>query len=146
MKNRTVGNMCSTIGAPFWISTLSMYSGLHSKYPFQFLLSAATAALTLPLAPFSIIGSNILQKCDKEDFEKSTSHLPKINLPNEYAYIDSNIQDGVEVWYGIIDYSDEGFYKCSSELEAREWLSLKGYTEVVALNYPNHLDTYWVKL
>ncbi len=144
MKN-FLANVCSVLGAPFTLSIFSAYSGLNSPKPYQFVLSCVAAIITLPLAPFALIGSTLSSECDVEDFSKRTAHLPHLDLSKEYAYIDNDRQDPVETWYAIIDYSDEGFYEYSSEEEARNFLISKGYQEIVATNYPNHLDTFWIK-
>jgi hypothetical protein len=84
----------------------------------------------------------MLIACDEEDFHKRTQHLPHINLPKEYSYIEVGDLDDflVQPFY----YMDEvdGF---ESLHEARKFLLDKGFEEVVALDLPHALDTYWIK-
>jgi hypothetical protein len=153
MNKRKIGEIYSTIGSPFVLSVFSAYSGLSSTSPVQFFLSAGAALLTLPLAPFAMIGDSMVRECDEEDFAKTTEHLPKVFLPKKKVYnmelpeaasIDGPDENG-SWWVDPFYYStdDEGEYK--SEQEARDYLVNKGYVEVVALDYPNHLGTHWIK-
>lgn len=147
------GSIYSLLGAPFTLSVFGAYSGLSNKTPWQFLGCAAVALITLPLMPFAMLGSEMETEEDKADFEKETAHLPRVMLPRQKggtfnipdsASIDGPDENGswwVDPFYYLGD--NEGEYH--SEEEARKFLTDKGYMEVVALDYPNHLGTHWIK-
>lgn len=147
-------NIYSIIGAPFVLSVFGAYSGLSNKTPWQFLGCAAAAIVTLPLMPFAMLGSEMEEEESKAEFEKATANLPRVMLPRkkdstfnitEAASIDGPDENGiwwVDPFYYLGD-NDEG--ECHSEEEARKFLIDKGYMEVVALDYPNHLGTHWIK-
>lgn len=147
-------NVYSIIGSPFVLSVFGAYSGLHNKTPWQFLGCTAAALVTLPLMPFAMLGSEMEQEEDKAEFEKQTAHLPRVHLPRkadssfnlpDCASIDGPDENGtwwVDPYYYMGD-NDEG--ECRSEEEARQFLIDKGYMEVVALDYPNHFGTHWIR-
>lgn len=112
--------------------------------PLHLLWAIPVGLVTLPLLPIGTYGDKIIRECELDDFKKATSHLRCVSLPNEYSYIDNDRGDQPNAWYCIVNHYDD-FHEFSSMEECRNWFLLNGFEEVVALDYPASLTTYWIK-
>jgi hypothetical protein len=141
---RSIAEGCLTVGTIPMICILQ-FTPYGGGNPLHCLWALPIGLITLPLLPLGMWGDRVIREYELADFAKETAHLPHVKLPEHYAYIDNDKMEKVKSWYAIIDYTDEGFYECSSEEDAKTWLISKGYEEVVALDFPTAIGTYWIK-
>jgi len=150
MNKRKVGELLCNIAD---ISVLSLLSctpyGAAGNNPLHLLWAAPLALITSPLIPVCLYGEKLLNESYKEEFLKKSEVLPKIDISNmKYAYIayHSHDQFDNEKYYISKNYYNELESEPIYSLqEAREWLIYDNFVEVVATNYPDVFDTYWIK-
>jgi hypothetical protein len=144
-NRRTIGNALATLGSPASLTWAYILSTVDDP-DLSWLWAVPLAIATLPLLPLAFRGESILSACDREDFHQKTKHLPHVYLPygthpQAWAYIENGEHQDflVQPFY----YQDEA-EPFDNLAEARQFLQEHGYEEVVALDHPDALDTYWV--
>lgn len=139
MSKKFLGKFLTFVGAPSVFAGTRCLTGLV-RSPIELAWALPLTLLTIPLMPFALAGSKIIDQCLLNEFKERAANLPRISLPEDYFCIEK--RKGKWLVQPLYNDGEEGSF--ATEAEAIGFLEALEFHEVLSVD-TDRLITYWVK-